>query len=127
VDSDLRIRSQVTVYYDSLIAKLVTWAEDRSAAVERMLRALREFKVVGVQTTIPFQLQLFQDRKFRAGRIHTHFVDQEFDFKDVKAVHHEEAAVIAAALEFLRREQMTPKYASPRPISPWKLAYRDDL
>jgi len=127
VDSDLRIRSQVTVYYDSLVAKLVVWGEDRAAAVERMLRALREFKVVGVQTTIPFQLQLFQDRKFRAGRIHTHFVDQEFDFKDVKAAHHEEAAVIAAALEFLRREQMTPKYASPRPISPWKLAYRDDL
>jgi len=55
------------------------------------------------------------------------FVDQEFDFKDVKAEHHEEAAILAAALEFLRREQMTPKYASPRPISPWKMAFREDL
>jgi acetyl-CoA carboxylase biotin carboxylase subunit len=127
VDSDLRIRSQVTVYYDSLVAKLIVWAENRADAVERMLRALREFKIVGVQTTIPFQIQLFQDRKFRAGRIHTHFVDKEFDFKDVKSDHHEEAAVIAAALEFLRREQMTPKYASPRPISPWKMAFRDDV
>jgi acetyl/propionyl-CoA carboxylase alpha subunit len=126
VDSDLRIRSQVTVFYDSLVAKLITWAEDRDTAVDRMLRALREFKIVGVQTTIPFQIQLFQNRKFRAGRIHTHFVDQEFDFKNVKADHHEEAAILAAALEFLRREQMTPKYASPRPISPWKMAFRDD-
>jgi acetyl-CoA carboxylase biotin carboxylase subunit len=126
VDSDLRIRSQVTVFYDSLVAKLICWAEDRETAVERMLRALREFKIVGVQTTIPFQIQLFQNRKFRAGKIHTHFVDQEFDFKDVKANHHEEAAILAAALEFLRREQMTPKYASPRPISPWKMAFRDD-
>ena len=126
VDSDLRIRSQVTVFYDSLVAKLITWAEDRETAVDRMLRALREFKIVGVQTTIPFQIQLFQNRKFRAGRIHTHFVDQEFDFKNVKADHHEEAAILAAALEFLRREQMTPKYASPRPISPWKMAFRDD-
>ena len=92
-----------------------------------MLRALREFKIVGVQTTIPFQIQLFQNRKFRAGKIHTHFVDREFDFKDVKADHHEEAAILAAALEFLRREQMTPKYASPRPISPWKMAFREDL
>ena len=80
MDSDLRIRSQVTVFYDSLIAKLICWAEDRATAVERMLRALREFKIVGVQTTIPFQIQLFQNRKFRAGRIHTSFVDQEFDF-----------------------------------------------
>jgi hypothetical protein len=54
-------------------------------------------------------------------------VDQEFDFKDVKEEHHEEAAMLAAALEFLRREQMTPKYASPRPISPWKMAFREDL
>jgi acetyl/propionyl-CoA carboxylase alpha subunit len=126
VDSDLRIRSQVTVFYDSLVAKLITWAEDRDTAIDRMLRALREFKIVGVQTTVPFQIQLFQNRKFRAGRIHTHFVDQEFDFKNVKADHHEEAAILAAALEFLRREQMTPKYASPRPISPWKMAFRDD-
>ncbi len=127
VDSDLRIRSQVTVFYDSLIAKLIVWAEDRTTAVDRMLRSLREFKVVGVQTTVPFQIQLFQNRKFRAGKIHTHFVDQEFDFKDVKAEHHEEAAILAAALEFLRREQMTPKYASPRPISPWKMAFREDV
>jgi acetyl-CoA carboxylase biotin carboxylase subunit len=125
VDSDLRIRSAVTVYYDSLVAKLICWAEDRAGAVDRMLRALREFKVVGVQTTIPFQIQLFQNRKFRAGRIHTHFVDREFDFKDVKAEHHEEAAILAATLEFLRREQMTPKYASPRPLSPWKMSVRD--
>src|SRR5260221_11363059 len=76
-----------------------------------------------LQTTIPFQIQLFQNRKFRAGRIHTHFVDQEFDFKDVKEKHHEKAAILAAALAFLRREQMTPKYASPMPISPWQLAF----
>ena len=76
---------------------------------------------------LKLKLQLFQNRKFRAGKIHTHFVDREFDFKDVKADHHEEAAILAAALEFLRREQMTPKYASPRLISPWKMAFREDL
>ena len=126
VDSDLRIRSQVTVFYDSLVAKLIAWSEDRAGAIDRMLRALREFKVVGVQTTVPFHIQLCQNRKFRAGKIHTRFVDQEFDFKDVKAEHHEEAAILAGALEYLRREQMTPKYASPRPLSPWKMSYRED-
>jgi len=125
VDSDLVRRSPVTVYYDSLVAKLVAWAEDRPAAIDRALRALREFKIVGVQTTIPFHIQLLGHPRFRSGRIHTKFVDEEFDFEDVKAGHHEEAAVIAAALEFLRREQSVPQYASPRPISPWKLACRD--
>jgi len=126
VDSDLVPRSQVTVYYDSLVAKLICWAGDREEAVGRTLRALREFKIVGFQTTIPFHLQLLQDARFRAGRIHTKFVDEEFDFKDVKAAHHAEAAVLAAALEFLRREQATPRYAGARPLSPWKLAFRED-
>ncbi len=125
VDSDLAPRTQVTVYYDSLIAKLVAWAPDREGAMDRILRALREFKVVGVQTTVPFHLQLFRNRSFRAGRIHTKFVDEEFDFEDVKAEHHEEAAVLAAALEFLRREQRAPRHAGPRPLSPWKSALRD--
>ena len=126
VDSDLVRRSQVTVYYDSLVAKLICWADDRPAAIERTLRALREFKVVGIQTTIPFHIQLLRHPRFRSGKVHTKFVDEEFDLKDVKADHHEEAAVLASALEFLRREQATPKYASPRPISPWKLAFRED-
>ncbi len=126
VDSDLVRRAQVTVYYDSLLAKLLSWHETREGAVDRMIRALREFKIVGVQTTIPFHLQLFQNRSFRAGRIHTHFIDQEFDFKDVKEAHREEASLIAAALEFMRREQMTPKYASPRPLPPWRTAFRED-
>jgi acetyl-CoA carboxylase, biotin carboxylase subunit len=126
VDSDLVRRTPITVYYDSLIAKIITWAGTRAEAVDRMLRALRETKIVGVQTTIPFHLQLFQDRRFRAGRIHTKFVDEEFEFKDAKAQHHEEAAVLAAAIEFFRRERMTPKYASPRPLSTWKMAWRED-
>jgi acetyl-CoA carboxylase biotin carboxylase subunit len=126
VDSDLVRRTQVTVYYDSLLAKLLAWNETREGALDRMMRALREFKIVGVQTTIPFHLQLFRDRKFRAGRIHTHFVDREFEFNDVKESHREEASLIAAALEFVRREQMTPKYASPRPLPPWRIAFRED-
>jgi acetyl-CoA carboxylase biotin carboxylase subunit len=126
VDSDLAPRSAVTVHYDSLVAKVIAWGEDRAAAIDRLARALREVKIVGIQTTLPFHLQLLADRRFRAGRIHTKFVDEEFDFRDVKAEHHEEAALIAAALECLRREQSTPKYASPRPFSSWKAAYREE-
>jgi acetyl-CoA carboxylase biotin carboxylase subunit len=123
VDSDMIRRSQVTVYYDSLIAKLLVWAPNRVEALARMVRALRETKIVGVRTTIPFHIQLFQNRKFRAGKIHTRFVDQEFDFKDVQEEHREEAAILAAALEFLRQEQLMP---SPRILSPWKNSCRDD-
>jgi acetyl-CoA carboxylase biotin carboxylase subunit len=126
VDSDLAPRSAVTVHYDSLVAKVIAWAEDRAGAVDRLGRALREVKIIGIQTTLPFHLQLLADRRFRAGRFHTKFVDEEFDFRDVKAEHHEEAALLAATLDFLRRAQSTPKYASPRPLSTWKAAYREE-
>jgi acetyl-CoA carboxylase biotin carboxylase subunit len=126
VDSDLVPGSRVTVYYDSLVAKLVCWAGDRASSAARMLRALREIKVVGVQTTIPFHVQLFRNRKFLEGRIHTRFLDEEFDFRDVKGEHRREAAVLAAALEFLRRERAAPRYEGPRPLSAWKQAARDE-
>jgi acetyl-CoA carboxylase biotin carboxylase subunit len=125
VDSDVTPRSQVTAYYDSLIAKLITWSDDRAGAIARMARALREFKIVGVQTTIPFHLQLLQDRRFREGKFHTKFVDEEFNFKDVKSDHQLEAALLAAAMEYRRAEQQTPKYASPRPLGGWRMAVRD--
>ena len=88
----------------------------------------RELKALGlVHRHQPHPVAaLFQDRRFRAGKIHTKFVDEEFEFKDAKAQHHEEAAVLAAAIEFFRRERMTPKYASPRPLSTWKMAWRED-
>ncbi len=126
VDSDIVPGARVTVHYDSLIAKLVCWAGDRAGAAARMLRALRELKLVGVQTTIPFHVQLFQNRRFLAGRLHTRFVDEEFDFRDVKGEHHEEAAVLAAALEFVRRERAAPARDGSRTISAWKRAAREE-
>jgi acetyl-CoA carboxylase biotin carboxylase subunit len=125
-DSDLAPRSIVSVYYDSLLAKILVWSETRDGAMDRMLRALREVKIVGIQTTLPFHLQLFRDRSFRAGRIHTRYVDEEFSLKDVKEDRREDAAVLAAALEMLHRERMTPKYASPRPLTPWRATFREE-
>jgi acetyl-CoA carboxylase, biotin carboxylase subunit len=98
VDSDLTSRTRVTVYYDSLIAKLIVWGPTRDEAIDRMLRALREFKVVGVQTTIPFHMSLFQDERFRSGAFHTKFIDEEFRLSNGFAEHEVEAAILAAAL-----------------------------
>jgi acetyl-CoA carboxylase biotin carboxylase subunit len=126
VDSDLASGSEVSVYYDSLVAKLIAWGSDRDEAIARLTRALREFKVVGVRTTVPFHLQLLADARFREGRVHTKFVEEEFRLKEAKAGHVLEAALLAAAMEFERRRQATPKYASPRPLSSWRRAFLDE-
>ncbi len=126
VDSDLAPGARISVHYDSLIAKLVVWAPDRAGAIARALRALREFHVTGVPTTIPFHLQLLRNRAFAAGRIHTRFAEEEFKLTDVRPGRAEEAAVLAAALESLRRNGAIPGDAAARPLSPWKLAAREE-
>jgi acetyl-CoA/propionyl-CoA carboxylase biotin carboxyl carrier protein len=62
--------------YDSLIAKLVVWGEDRERARRRMLRALSEYRIEGVPTTIPFHRWVLDTPEFREGRHHTKFVEQ---------------------------------------------------
>ncbi|NWF55456.1 MAG: acetyl-CoA carboxylase biotin carboxylase subunit [Syntrophaceae bacterium] len=65
----------VPPYYDSLLGKLVVWGEDRRQAVARMMKALAEFRVSGVDTTIPFHRFILENPDFAAGRIHTHWIE----------------------------------------------------
>jgi acetyl-CoA carboxylase biotin carboxylase subunit len=66
----------VPVFYDSLIAKLIAWAETRPAAIERMRRALGEYEVLGIRTTIPFFLWLMREPDFQAARFDTTYLDR---------------------------------------------------
>ena len=63
-------------YYDTLLAKLIVWGADRAAAIARMARALAEYKVVGVRTTIPVLMQIVRHPDFGAGRLSTGFLDR---------------------------------------------------
>ena len=67
----------IAPFYDSLIAKLIVWAPDRTSAIERMERALSEFQIEGrgVKTTIPFHQAVFADERFRAGDVNTDFLE----------------------------------------------------
>jgi acetyl-CoA carboxylase biotin carboxylase subunit len=58
-------------HYDSLLAKIICWGQDRTEALGRMERALSETRVVGPRTSIPYQLAVLRDEDFRAGRAHT--------------------------------------------------------
>lgn len=66
----------VPPHYDSMIAKLIVWAPTRIEAIDRMLRALSEFKIEGVKTTIPFHVKLLQHEKFREGDVSTRFLEE---------------------------------------------------
>jgi len=74
VDGGADAGTEVQPFYDSLLAKVVTWGRDRQEAVDRMARALSEFQIEGVKTTLDLHRRLVQDPEFRAGRIHTNFL-----------------------------------------------------
>lgn len=73
----------VPPYYDSLIAKLIVKGANRLDAIKKMERALEEFIIEGVKTTIPFHLKLMRDENFRNGKYDTHFLEN-FNFKNLE-------------------------------------------
>ena len=66
---------KIPPYYDSLIAKLITYGADRQEAIQRMLGALEEFVIEGIKTTIPFHIQALDKKLFRKGKFSTNFVE----------------------------------------------------
>jgi len=66
----------VPVFYDPMISKLVAWAEDRPRAIARMERALGEYLIVGIRTSVPFFVWLLQQNEFREGRFDTTYLDE---------------------------------------------------
>ena len=75
LDSHLFSGFLVSPFYDSMLAKLIVWGRDRNEALARAKRALQEFIIEGVQTTIPFHLKVLEDDRFKKGVFSTHFAE----------------------------------------------------
>jgi acetyl-CoA carboxylase biotin carboxylase subunit len=81
VDTHVYAGYTIPPYYDSLVAKVVAWGRDRAEAIARMERALREFEVVGVRTTIPLHRAILENAFFRRGEVYTNFVQRRVDLR----------------------------------------------
>ncbi|HTY13669.1 MAG TPA: acetyl-CoA carboxylase biotin carboxylase subunit [Candidatus Omnitrophota bacterium] len=78
IDSHAYQGYHVQPHYDSLVAKIICWGNDRAEAIDRMKRALNEFVIDGIHTTIPFHLRVLDNAAFRAGDISTNFIEKHF-------------------------------------------------
>ena len=109
VDSSVYAGAKVSVYYDPMIAKLIVWAPSRAHAILRMRRALREYRIAGIQTNIPFHLRVMQSLDFQRGRLDTKFVDRLLGDggRSTEPAHDdlEEIAAMSAALVVDRKRQ----------------------
>ncbi len=79
LDSGLYAGLQVPLFYDPLLSKLIVWGKDRPQAIARMSRALAEYHILGVRTTLPFARWLMEQPRFIAGDLSTDFVAEEWD------------------------------------------------
>ena len=85
VDSHLYGGYTVPQHYDSLLAKLIVWGETREEAIARARRALDEFIIIGVPTTIPFHQFVVEEEHFARGEVYTDYVDKHVDPDDLAA------------------------------------------
>ncbi len=129
VDSGVEENSEISVYYDPMIAKLIVHASDRERGLDRMARALREFLVLGVRTSIPLHQWLIAHPDVRAGEVDTGWLEREFSASSLRELEAQsvEAAAIAAALAFdAHRSAVTPPRDGAGTVSQsaWRVAAR---
>jgi acetyl-CoA carboxylase biotin carboxylase subunit len=123
-DSGAYEGGEVPIFYDPMISKLITWGETRPAALARMRRALAEYEVRGIKTTIPFFQWVLDDPDFVAGRFDTGFIDRKLGerngvpLREPTAEHHELAAIVAAIAQSTRTAAAA--LATPLATSRWK-------
>jgi acetyl/propionyl-CoA carboxylase alpha subunit len=125
VDSGVYAGFEITPFYDSMIAKLICWGEDRGEAILRMRRALEEYTIMGVKHNIPFHQNLMNSFSFIAGAFDTKFVEERFsmtNYEDVPSEEELETAAIAATLFAHRQRQLASQVVTrgERDTSNWK-------
>ncbi len=95
---------EIPIYYDSMISKLIVWAQNREEAIARMKRALYEYKITGVKTSIKFLERIMDTEDFRSGNYDTNFIEKnkEVLLEEKKcSLETEDMIIIAAYIEYL--------------------------
>ncbi|KAK2171857.1 hypothetical protein NP493_1019g00020 [Ridgeia piscesae] len=109
IETGVRQGDEVSVHYDPMIAKLVVWSTDRSAALRKLRSALRQYNIVGLNTNIRFLDNLAGHDAFRSGDVHTGFIGQHYDdlfpkkeLSDITLCHAAMAIVLAEHDQVMR-------------------------
>ena len=107
VDNGFEEGMDVPIYYDPMLSKLITYGKNRDEAIQLMLKAIEDYHIEGVQTTLPFGKFVFEHEAFRTGNFDTHFVKNYYSPEVLKAKTNEEAKI--AAIIALKKYQEDQK------------------
>jgi propionyl-CoA carboxylase alpha chain len=111
VDDGFEEGMDIPIYYDPMISKLITHAKNREEAIGRMIRAIDDYKITGVQTTLPFCRWAIQQDAFTSGHFDTHFVKQYFTPEVLKQDNQDEEmiAAVLASRAFSKEKEKNKK------------------
>ena len=123
-DSGIETGSEISLYYDPMLAKLIVWAPNRAEAVSRMHRALLELTIEGVDTSRDFHLRVLEDADFRGGAIEIQWLERRLaDLTTVRPPPHGVVRAAIAAVLLAERERSAPR----RTEAPGTTAPRADV
>jgi acetyl-CoA carboxylase biotin carboxylase subunit len=138
-DSGVELNSEVSIHYDPLISKLAAWGRNRNEAIDRLRRALDEYEIGGIKTTLPFFRQIVRDEEFRSGRLDTGFIARfnqrrdaahkaESEKRNAEEEVRRDIAMIAAAIHYAKQQSASSSnaYASGE-RNRWKMSGRTSL
>jgi len=131
-DSGVELNSEVSIYYDPLISKLAAWGRTREESIDRLRRALDEYEVGGIKTTLPFFREIVRDEKFRQGRLDTGFIARFNERRETalpaENQEQQDMAVIAAALRYAAlRTQAAGRTIEQARMNRWKMSGRNEI
>lgn len=115
---------EIPIHYDPMISKLIVWAKTRDEAILRLERALSEYKISGVKTSIPFLVRILDSDDFRSGNYNTHFIENHKEYlfeKQPQQQEREDMTAIAAFIDYQDKlKELQPKQASYSLGNNWK-------
>ncbi len=123
VDDGFEEGNEIPIYYDNMIAKLIVHAESRQAALELMKKAISDYQIDGIQTTLGFGKYVMEHPAFVSGKFDTKFIEKHFKPEDLNEVKDDEAAVAALAAGLLlksHKKERVQKASEASGLSNWR-------
>ncbi|MES2139841.1 MAG: acetyl-CoA carboxylase biotin carboxylase subunit [Bacteroidota bacterium] len=124
VDDGFEEGMDIPIYYDPMISKLITFGKDREEAISRMIRAIDDYKITGVETTLSFCKFVLQHKAFTSGYFDTHFIKDHFS-PEMLSTENDEEAIVAALFgaKLMNEKQVFSKVENKESVesrSKWK-------
>ena len=119
VDDGFEEGMEIPIYYDPMIAKLITYGATRKEALQKMREAISDYKITGVETTLPFGEFVFNNEAFIKGEIDTHFVKKHYTTENINNSNAVEKEIAAKVGLQIYLDNLSKIKSTKRPSHEW--------